>query len=107
MTKTYINLAGVTFLQENLKQLLGSKKKIIRFTAEPENKFDSNAVKVEAEFNEEEWKHIGYIPKEYNEGFMEFLANGYLFNPKIEWIGKYKEAEINPICVKISIENKE
>ena len=57
--KHVFNVAGVTFdnLQEILKNLTGDR--IASFELEPENKYDSTAIKVMIE-----GFHVGYIKKE-------------------------------------------
>lgn len=70
-------VAGVSFRPADIIDALGENEKI-RLVAEPENKFDANAIKIECEFTREQddieetgaarppertWEHIGYVPK--------------------------------------------
>lgn len=67
-------VAGVSFRPSDLIDALGVGESI-RLTAEPDNKFDANAIKIECLFtrevddedghmvDKETWEHIGYIPK--------------------------------------------
>lgn len=76
VTKYFTKLAGVTFngRQDLIKELLRDSE--LRFRREPDNKYDSNAVAVDASFvtlsdvpkhqSIEEWEPIGYIAKDKN-----------------------------------------
>lgn len=69
-------VAGVSHKPADIIDALGANEKI-RFVAEPDNRFDSNAIKIEAFFEREmeipnsiaglevkqSWEHIGYVPK--------------------------------------------
>lgn len=58
----------------------------IYFEFEPDNPYDSNAIKVMHEYID----HIGYVPREYNKQVGQIIRNG---NYDIEWEivgGKYK-----------------
>lgn len=67
-------VAGVQCRPAEIIDALGENEEI-RFVAEPDNKFDANAIKIECKFTREEettedeanvevtWEHIGYVPK--------------------------------------------
>lgn len=61
-------VAGVSFdgRQEFLKKIFESKEKLnLLFEREPDNPYDSNAIKVMININGELFR-IGYVPKTYN-----------------------------------------
>ena len=67
-------VAGVSFRPADVIDPLGVNE-AIRLVAEPDNKFDAQAIKIECKFIREDreedgeviqtitWEHIGYIPK--------------------------------------------
>ena len=68
-------VAGVSFdgRQEFLKKIFESKEKLdLSFEREPDNPYDSNAIKVMINIGGELFR-IGYVPKLHNVKFTEHL----------------------------------
>lgn len=68
-------VAGVSFdgRQEFLKKIFESKEKLdLSFEREPDNPYDSNAIKVMINIGGELFR-IGYVPKLYNVKFTKHL----------------------------------
>lgn len=70
----HTNVAGTTFVKDSDKILNFLKSKVpeqdirLRLEREPENEYDSNAVRVEVSvIGAKKFCKIGYIPKEVNE----------------------------------------
>jgi len=72
----YTKLAGTSFRQEAVTQLAKSKTPMLRVVPEPENEYDSYAVKVEAMLKDG-WTQIGYIQKGKNQEIQKRLLEGY------------------------------
>lgn len=71
----------------------------LQLVLEPENKFDSNAIRV---LNGNS-VHIGYVPRFYSESIINLLNKGYTYNCNIYEI--QKDNNCNE-CVKIQLEMK-
>ena len=102
-------VAGVTF--ENRQDILSrleeecyttAKKRIARFTPEPENKYDENAIKVEVDFGDSGWLCIGYVPKTINCDFKKIIDSGRLLGAKIASVGRPENGK--PLGAKVVYE---
>lgn len=66
---------------------------IVTFEEEPENEYDSNAIKVLLSFSNSKKYHIGYIPKSEQDKVNDWLSNGMKYYAEITG-GKYKEPDL-------------
>ena len=71
----------------------------LQLVLEPENKFDSNAIKV----LNADTVHIGYVPRFYSESITNLINKGYSYNCNIYEV--QKDNNCNE-CVKIQLEMK-
>lgn len=66
---TVFKLSGVSFCKEGIKELQDSEE--LKMELEPENKYDSNAIKV----LNSKGNMIGYVPKKFKIGDSEIILN--------------------------------
>lgn len=76
LVQYHSKIVGVTFddRQSVIAQLNGSEP--LRVRREPENKFDKNAVAIDAYLGEDIWAPIGYIAKDKNSDLVRVLDGG-------------------------------
>ena len=69
----FFNLRGVSFYQETINNLKNNDT--LHLEKDPENKYDSNAIKV----LDENGNMCGFIPKKYKINNEEFILNELIF----------------------------
>ena len=106
MKENEFNVAGVTFegRQNILKQLYHeyysvAEKRDVMLVPEPDNKFDTQAVKVEV-LSGPDHSLIGYVPRPFNVEVLELLKKDAIFNIKLVDISHVPEKEIFSARVK-------
>lgn len=98
-----ITVRGVYYRMENAK--FARLNSPVRLVPEPNNQYDSNAIKVECpnpdSFNDSEYFHIGYIPREITKEIYDILQSDekYLF-----FISKLN-SELTGVTISISAVN--
>ena len=93
-------IAGVTFegRQDILEKLnqeyheIGFRR-IVELVPDPENKYDSNAVKVQVNLDGNV-KQLGYVPKTINSQILELVKNEKIKWAKLSDIGRVQESGV-------------
>jgi len=106
-----IKVAGVSFgknsgasedrqvlLQECFTKQL---KPEVRLVLEPNNPYDANAVKVEFKIDEQ-WRHIGYVPKAASAEVSQAYASGDIEKVECDTIAKVASKEVLWASIKLT-----
>ena len=78
--------------------------------AEENNTYDEFAVSIFTDFDLEQSSKIGYLPKDYNKPFHEFLKHGGIYSSFINQINEgsnFKNWDYIFISISLSIKNQE
>lgn len=100
--KEYTSIAGLKFYINQFKNISLSNGQKLIFLREPENRYDSYAVAVYLENNKEIGK-LGYLPRESNSFFSEYIKDGGIVNGTIEKVIKDLDSdEISYISITVN-----